>query len=150
MHKCRKDRDSGFTMIELILVVVVLGVLTAIAIPSYGAIQRQARVAAVTEANHNALTEYRADEAAGRLTVGTKIDYYDYHKDGDSIWSRVTAYHSAAWVQATIDQPGYTGGFEQYADGVTCVSSRLYSNTVAEVARISGPAVCKYIGGERG
>lgn len=35
--------EAGFTLIELVIVIVVIGILTAIAIPTYGAIQHTAR-----------------------------------------------------------------------------------------------------------
>jgi len=156
MHNTRKDREEGFTLIELIIVVVILGILTAVAIPSYGAIQGRATVNALNTANHNALTEYRSDEAAGKLVVGSKIDYYDYNRDFNNdvdkgeISSRVSVYRTVTWVKAAVVKTGYTGDYSEYADGATCVRSALHPNTDQAVIRVSGDPICKYMDGDFG
>jgi len=43
----RKKPDSGFTLIELVIVIVILGILAAVAIPKYEDMREEARTAAI-------------------------------------------------------------------------------------------------------
>ncbi|MCK9222530.1 MAG: prepilin-type N-terminal cleavage/methylation domain-containing protein [Limnochordia bacterium] len=73
----RSKGEDGFTIAELLIVIVVLGILAAIAIPSYTGLQKRARIAALESSGRAialGLEMYKAFEGDGKYPVSLAFD----------------------------------------------------------------------------
>ena len=83
--KARRDREEGFTLIELMVVVLIIAILIAIAIPTFLGARQRAQNRAAQSSIRNALTaaktaytdasDYSTANAAGLLAIEPSLTY---------------------------------------------------------------------------
>ena len=114
----KMKNQKGFTLIELMIVIAIIGILAAIAIPQFSAYRKRSYNAAAQSDLRNAATAqeaYYVDAARYTSTVGNLIGTYGlytsnkvvfYSTGGDVTSYVMKAYHTSGDKTYTIKGPG--------------------------------------------
>jgi len=98
--RIRHDREDGFTLIELMVVVLIIAILVAIAIPTFLGARERAQDKAAQSDLRNALTAAKTHYVEGETYVATAAELEDIEP---------SLAYDAAVANATSSVVGFTG-----------------------------------------
>jgi type IV pilus assembly protein PilA len=135
LNNIKTRRDSGFTIVELLIVVIVIGILAAITIVAYSNISNRAKQStakANAESVQKVVEAYAADDTTAGYPTPAQLNAYNgvaKLPSGVTVPTTVAALTSANGDGKTIqyNNKGTTGGCIGYWDVVTGTFAYVYA-----------------------
>ena len=132
--------QRGFTLIELVVVIIILGILAAFAVPKFMGLEGQARVAAVKSIGGSMEA---ADTMAHGIWEATAAPVSPLTIEGQAI-TFVNTYPNAASIGLLLDQ-STASGYSNPANGVYVPNGAARATCNAQYANATKDAAGDYI-----
>lgn len=141
-HKLANLKQHGFTIVELLIVIVIIGILAAITIVAYNGIQNRARASAVTSSLAGAAKQLELSKvdagvypsSSASLKKADDVDFqYSYTASSDSYCLTATKDTVSYKIQST-DQVPTQGGCAGHSQGGVAAITNLIPNPSFEAA----------------
>ena len=108
-------KTEGFTLVELIVVIAILGILTAIAVPTYSGYVKKASEAGDTQTLSAANTAIAAACTENNVAMAQVENYLDFNDDAPSSTD-------AGCTITVAVKAGLTNADDEYADAVAMLA----------------------------
>ncbi len=154
--RLRERSIAGFSFIELVIVVAVIGILTAIAIPAYGFIQQEARINSVASGAQTAYTKGLVAAERGEsitsiedeLNAQSSSITYSLRQSSEGLcasaqWSKASDNVASASRGECGDEQAPEPGSEDMTPRDVLISGAIYRSPGSDLAylgSVSGPS----------